>query len=73
MSICPICGAAVKPRGDDNKAFPFCSPRCKTIDLGKWLTEEYRVPAAGEEADEDLEAAVAEAEAASPSKRDMRH
>lgn len=22
---------------------PFCSERCKTIDLGKWLGEEYRV------------------------------
>jgi endogenous inhibitor of DNA gyrase (YacG/DUF329 family) len=25
--------------------FPFCSPRCKTIDLGRWLDEAYRVPA----------------------------
>ncbi len=23
--------------------FPFCSKRCKSIDLGKWLNEEYRV------------------------------
>ncbi len=23
---------------------PFCSPRCKAIDLGKWLTEAYAVP-----------------------------
>jgi len=23
---------------------PFCSPRCRAIDLGKWLTEAYRVP-----------------------------
>jgi hypothetical protein len=23
--------------------FPFCSPRCKAIDLGKWLNEEYRI------------------------------
>ena len=27
-----------------NKAFPFCGPRCKTIDLGKWLNGEYRIP-----------------------------
>lgn len=37
---CPICrkvGTWFKfPHG------PFCSPRCKTIDLGKWLGEEYR-------------------------------
>jgi endogenous inhibitor of DNA gyrase (YacG/DUF329 family) len=25
--------------------FPFCSDRCKTIDLGRWLGETYRLPA----------------------------
>jgi endogenous inhibitor of DNA gyrase (YacG/DUF329 family) len=25
--------------------YPFCSPRCKTIDLGRWLGESYRIPA----------------------------
>jgi endogenous inhibitor of DNA gyrase (YacG/DUF329 family) len=30
--------------------FPFCSARCKTIDLGRWLKESYRLPAE-EEAD----------------------
>ncbi len=24
--------------------FPFCSRRCKTIDLGRWLGERYRIP-----------------------------
>ena len=23
--------------------FPFCSPRCKAIDLSKWLNQEYRI------------------------------
>ncbi len=23
---------------------PFCSPRCQLIDLGQWLSEEYRIP-----------------------------
>ena len=23
---------------------PFCSPRCRTIDLGRWLDERYRIP-----------------------------
>jgi endogenous inhibitor of DNA gyrase (YacG/DUF329 family) len=27
---------------------PFCSPRCKSIDLGRWLGETYRIPADGE-------------------------
>ena len=42
-SKCPICDAEVESRAT-NKLFPFCSARCKTIDLGKWLSEEYRVP-----------------------------
>lgn len=43
MAICPICGAEAKPR-PDNRAFPFCNARCQTVDLGKWMNEEYRVP-----------------------------
>jgi len=38
-SRCPICK---KPSVPDHR--PFCSARCKTIDLGKWLGGEYRVP-----------------------------
>ncbi len=51
---CPICHRTVEPR-DRNSVFPFCSDRCKTIDLGKWLNEEYRVPVEGDLEDEDLE------------------
>jgi hypothetical protein len=40
---CPICGAAAKPKAD-NPAFPFCTPRCRSIDLGAWLAEDYRIP-----------------------------
>ena len=40
---CPICRKPAPPRAG-NPAFPFCSDRCKLIDLGKWLGEEYRVP-----------------------------
>jgi uncharacterized protein len=43
MLRCPICGKDVLPR-PQNKAAPFCSPRCRQVDLGKWLNEEYRVP-----------------------------
>ncbi len=38
---CPICGGAAAP---GTKWYPFDSERCKLIDLGKWLSEEYRVP-----------------------------
>jgi hypothetical protein len=33
----------VAPRAS-NPAFPFCSARCKLLDLGKWLGEDYRIP-----------------------------
>ncbi|MBM3567658.1 MAG: DNA gyrase inhibitor YacG [Alphaproteobacteria bacterium] len=38
-SPCPICG---KPASD--AARPFCSPRCKQLDLGRWLGEGYVIP-----------------------------
>jgi endogenous inhibitor of DNA gyrase (YacG/DUF329 family) len=41
---CPICDKEARPK-KENAAFPFCSPRCKTVDLGKWLNEDYRIPA----------------------------
>jgi endogenous inhibitor of DNA gyrase (YacG/DUF329 family) len=41
---CPICGAAVSWTAE-NRWKPFCSERCKLIDLGQWATEKYRVPA----------------------------
>jgi endogenous inhibitor of DNA gyrase (YacG/DUF329 family) len=44
MARCPICKKNARPR-TENPAYPFCSPRCKQVDLGKWLNEEYRVPA----------------------------
>lgn len=35
---CPICGKPI------DKAYrPFCSVRCKTIDLGRWLGGDYRL------------------------------
>jgi hypothetical protein len=40
---CPICGAAVAWTAE-NRWRPFCSERCKLIDLGQWATEKYRVP-----------------------------
>lgn len=52
MAICPICGAESKPR-TENQAFPFCNARCKTIDLGKWMSEEYRVPSEDDVAEDD--------------------
>jgi len=50
MAPCPICRNAAPPR-TQNKSAPFCSPRCKLVDLGKWLEGRYAVPTS-EEADE---------------------
>jgi endogenous inhibitor of DNA gyrase (YacG/DUF329 family) len=36
---CAICGKPVQV-----EFRPFCSARCKQIDLNRWLTESYRVP-----------------------------
>ncbi|HEY6332089.1 MAG TPA: DNA gyrase inhibitor YacG [Blastocatellia bacterium] len=48
---CPTCG---KPAAwKDNPDRPFCSERCKLIDLANWSSEEYHIsgpaPGAGEE------------------------
>ena len=39
---CPICKKDTKPGDPD---FPFCSERCRLIDLGNWSAEKYRIPA----------------------------
>ena len=37
---CPICRKEVAL---DSAEVPFCSERCRTIDLGKWASGEYRI------------------------------
>jgi uncharacterized protein len=38
---CPICG---KPTDSKSSAdFPFCSERCRLIDLGNWSAEKYKI------------------------------
>ena len=49
---CPRCGAP-SAFSSDNKWRPFCSERCRLIDLGAWATESYRVPAEGQEPPQD--------------------
>ena len=52
LVACPTCGKAA-PWAPDNRYRPFCSERCKQIDLGAWANEEYRVPGAEPEVDTD--------------------
>jgi endogenous inhibitor of DNA gyrase (YacG/DUF329 family) len=48
--VCPICGREVAPRNGTpkNLSFPFCSPACKVVDLGRWFDGTYRIPAPAE-------------------------
>ncbi|MFP4176214.1 MAG: DNA gyrase inhibitor YacG [Planctomycetota bacterium] len=57
ITSCPQCGEDVEyVTGGMPRWFPFCSRRCKLIDLGKWLDEEHtiedelmdRMPSGGE-------------------------
>jgi endogenous inhibitor of DNA gyrase (YacG/DUF329 family) len=42
---CPTCVKRMEVRQvEDWPHFPFCSSRCKLIDLGRWLGEDYRLP-----------------------------
>jgi endogenous inhibitor of DNA gyrase (YacG/DUF329 family) len=52
MAKCPVCAKPAAARAV-NPAAPFCSDRCKLIDLGKWLGEEYRIPTSAPEEEED--------------------
>jgi hypothetical protein len=44
---CPVCHKSVKAsfkkKTEEAKFFPFCSRRCKLIDLGAWLNAEYKI------------------------------
>lgn len=58
---CPTCDKAIpsatlRPDGKKQlnaRFFPFCSERCRLVDLGMWLDEGYRIPA-GEQRLEDV-------------------
>ena len=54
--VCPVCG---KPTVHDHR--PFCSKGCADIDLNRWLSNSYVIPAREGEA---AEAADAETEGA---------
>ncbi len=49
---CPQCGKEVV-WSSENRYRPFCSERCKLIDLGQWATESYRIPQDEDGTEED--------------------
>jgi hypothetical protein len=42
LITCPTCHQQFDPA--QSRAMPFCSPRCKQIDLGRWLNEDISIP-----------------------------
>jgi uncharacterized protein len=46
---CPVClkviDGAIERESREGKFYPFCSQRCKLIDLGRWLDSKYRITA----------------------------
>jgi endogenous inhibitor of DNA gyrase (YacG/DUF329 family) len=43
MPRCPVCDAPIDLQ--TTPTVPFCSDRCRLVDLGRWLDESYGVPA----------------------------
>jgi len=50
---CPVCRQAAAERGA-NRAFPFCSERCRLLDLGKWFDGRYRIAGPPEDGAEPI-------------------
>ena len=48
---CPQCGKDVV-WGEESPYRPFCSERCKLIDLGQWANEGYRIPLSEDQNDD---------------------
>ncbi|MDB5327534.1 MAG: hypothetical protein JWM57_3103 [Phycisphaerales bacterium] len=41
---CPICKKPLPEPLGEQPFFPFCSERCKLVDLGRWLDGKYQIP-----------------------------
>ena len=54
MPKCPVCDAPVNL--ETTSTVPFCSDRCRLIDLGRWLDEAYSVPDVKKPAPDDEDA-----------------
>jgi endogenous inhibitor of DNA gyrase (YacG/DUF329 family) len=54
---CPVCKKPVSyPKGKISPRpawLPFCSERCKLIDLGRWLDADYRIPVKPDEKEDE--------------------
>jgi hypothetical protein len=49
---CPICKKIIEDAAEDFEFRPFCSARCRLVDLSNWLDERYRVPSPMDDEDQ---------------------
>ena len=54
---CPICKKAVK---SSDAEFPFCSDRCRTVDLGKWASGAYVISSPTADTEEAVSDGIAD-------------
>ncbi len=61
-TVCPICGKETffQQGQQQNRFFPFCSERCRWVDLGNWLDGRYRIPAEEQNVSEEEPPTAAE-------------
>ena len=49
---CPICKSEFE--SNLSTALPFCSERCRSIDMGRWLSEDYSLPHVPDPEDDEI-------------------
>ena len=60
---CPICSKAYEiPALAELPSFPFCSERCRLIDLGRWIDGQYTIPGGPESAEKEEDSSADDAD-----------
>ena len=67
---CPTCKAEFATNSSDS--LPFCSQRCRSIDLGRWLDEENSLPHVPDPEDDEQPEQNSNAQEASAAKEEAR-
>ena len=69
--LCPVCRRPIQGGAEVDRFRPFCSKRCADVDLGRWLTGSYAIPAAetGDESESEAGGSEPEGTAATAPER----
>ena len=51
---CPVCDTLVDP--EISLSLPFCSRRCRQLDLNRWLSEDYSIERVRDSEEEEVDA-----------------